>query len=789
MTAMEQPVDQPVVQALGVASPPVREQVLEVTDLKVYFPITDGIVIERHVGDVKAVDDVSLTLRAGETLGLVGESGCGKSTIGRAILRLYNPTAGKIVFDGQDITTPRRGGPAGDAPPDADDLPGPVRQPEPADDRRRDRRRAPRHPPHRDERPSAASGSASCSRSSASTPTFAERYPHEFSGGQRQRIGVARALAVNPDLIVADEPISALDVSIQAQIINLLERLQGQFDLTYLFIAHDLSVVRHISDRIAVMYLGRIVELASSKELYTRAAPPVLGRPPVGGPDPGPGRRVEAPPDHPARRRAVAGRAAGRAAGSTPAAGSGNGWATRRGAPRRIPSCASWRPATTVACHFAEEVADSAEQRRGRPAARRRRRRARSAARSRLGRAAAPDRPGPDRPAPRCPRRQPRAPPRADRRGPRRGGAGLVVFPELGLTGYLLQDLAAEVAMRLDDPRLLELAAATRGLSAVVSFVEESADHRLFIAAALLEDGRVRHVHRKLFLPTYGLFDERRFFAAGDLLRATPSRLGDRRRARACARTSGTWPCPQLLALDGAQILVNVVVLAGPRPGGAATRSASGRRRRGGRCMRTYAQLTTSFVVFVQPGRGRRVDHVLGRLRGRSGRPATRSSARRSTTRACIFVDVDLADVRRERIALPLLRDERLELAARELDRIVAERAGHGAQDSTAEPGAEPGPRRRARPGRSRSWRRGRRDDAGRRPRARSPDGAGLFELPPELAIDTDVARRVIAEFIRGQLRQAGFERAVVGPVRRDRLGPRRLPRGRGASAPTGCCA
>ena len=242
-------------------------KLVELENLKVYFPIRSGIVLDRHVGDIKAVDDVTLDIRRGETLGLVGESGCGKSTVGRAILRLYKPTSGRIVFDGQDISTSSEG--------ELRDL----------------RRRMqlifqdpysslnPRHSVGRivgePMRAHRISGRRGLSRrvqellQHVGLPADAgSRFPHEFSGGQRQRIGIARALAVNPDFIVADEPVSALDVSIQAQIINLLEQLQAEFDLTYLFIAHDLAVVRHISDRIAVMYLGSIVEISPAEELY-----------------------------------------------------------------------------------------------------------------------------------------------------------------------------------------------------------------------------------------------------------------------------------------------------------------------------------------------------------------------------------------------------------------------------------------------------------------------------------------------------------------------------------------
>ena len=275
----------------------------------------------------------------------------------------------------------------------------------------------------------------------------------------------------------------------------------------------------------------------------------------------------------------------------------------------------------------------------------------------------------------------------------RANGAGLVVFPELGLTGYLLQDLAAEVAMRLDDPRLLALAAATAGKasapgpSAIVSFVEESADHRLFIAVALLEDGRVRHVQRKLFLPTYGLFDERRFFAPGDRLRTTDSRLGVRIGVAVC---EDFWHLgvPQLLALDGAQVLVNVSSSPG-RDLASLNEVGLGTATSWRTLLRTYAQLTTSFVVFVnRVGVDESISFWGGsEVIGPNGEAIFSAPL---FDEGLYFADIDLADVRRERIALPLLRDERLELAVRELGRIVSERAGQ-AEDSTAEHGAQSG--------------------------------------------------------------------------------------------------
>ena len=336
------------------------QNLLEVEDLKVYFPITEGIIFERHIGDVRAVDGISFNLARGETLGFVGESGCGKSTTGRAIIRLTEPTGGKVRFDGIDMQSLGRS------------------------ELRKNRRRMQMifQDPYSSLNPRMTAGGIISEpmeihgigtkrerqervRELLSTvgmnPDFADRYPHEFSGGQRQRIGVARSLAVNPDLIVADEPISALDVSIQAQIINLLERLQGEFNLTYLFIAHDLSVVRHISDRIAVMYLGRIVELASSKDLnrlplhpYTVA---LLSAIPI--PDPA----VEA------RRRRIILRGDVPSPAAPP---SGCRFHTRCWLRERLgqpEECVTVDPVLRtmasgheVACHFAEEVDGSPEQ-------------------------------------------------------------------------------------------------------------------------------------------------------------------------------------------------------------------------------------------------------------------------------------------------------------------------------------------------------------------------------------------------------------------------------------------
>ncbi|HSF64674.1 MAG TPA: ABC transporter ATP-binding protein [Paracoccaceae bacterium] len=267
-----------------------RQKLVEVRNLKMYFPIHTGL-IRRHTGDVKAVDDVSFDIYQGETLGLVGESGCGKSTVGRTLLRLYDPTAGSVVIEGEDIAT---------LSPEALRRKRPTMQMVFQD-------------PQASLNPrmtvAAIIGEPLDEHTDWSTQkkldriyelmdavglnrAFANRYPHAFSGGQRQRIGIARALALNPKFIVCDEPIAALDVSIQAQVVNLLEDLQERLGLTYLFISHDLSMVRHIADRVAVMYLGRIAELSPRDALYAEPLHPYAKALLSAVPEPDPAREA-----------------------------------------------------------------------------------------------------------------------------------------------------------------------------------------------------------------------------------------------------------------------------------------------------------------------------------------------------------------------------------------------------------------------------------------------------------------------------------------------------------------
>jgi len=239
---------------------------LEIKNLKMYFPINKGL-LRRKVGDIKAIDDISFDIRENETLGLVGESGCGKTTTGRCILRLYQPTSGNIIFNGMDISSI----PEKQVRPLRSHMGAIFQDPFGSLNPRQTARTIAGMPlivHHMLNKRELDDKVTELLNLVGLDSSMMDRVPHEFSGGQRQRLGIARALACRPSLLVCDEPISALDVSIQAQIINLLEELQKNLGLTYLFIAHDLSVVQHISDRVAVMYLGRIVEISKSKELY-----------------------------------------------------------------------------------------------------------------------------------------------------------------------------------------------------------------------------------------------------------------------------------------------------------------------------------------------------------------------------------------------------------------------------------------------------------------------------------------------------------------------------------------
>jgi peptide/nickel transport system ATP-binding protein len=339
-----------------------RASLLQLHDLRVHFPVTKGVLFRRTVGHVQAVDGVSLDVATGETLGLVGESGSGKTTLGRAIVGLYPPTGGSISFRGKDLATlaGKEGkrtraqlqmvfqDPFASLDPRwtiAASIEEPLRINKVGDRR------------ERDERVRELLDVVGISQ------RMSDRYPHELSGGQRQRVGLARALALRPSVVVADEAVSALDVSIQAQIINLLERLQGEFGLTYLFIGHDLAVVHHISDRIAVMYLGRVVELASAAALYREPLHPytvsLLSANPV--PDPAVEARRE--------RIVLPGDPPNPASPPIGCRFHTRCWLrTQLGDPERCtvedPALREMAPGRTVACHFAEEAATSEVTRR-----------------------------------------------------------------------------------------------------------------------------------------------------------------------------------------------------------------------------------------------------------------------------------------------------------------------------------------------------------------------------------------------------------------------------------------
>ncbi|MGZ4649389.1 MAG: ABC transporter ATP-binding protein [Kineosporiaceae bacterium] len=330
---------------------PAGAPLLEVEELRMHFPITTGVLFRRQIGAVKAVDGISFTIRSGETLGLVGESGCGKSTAGRTITRLLRATGGHVRFEGRDLATIKNS----EVRPLRRDLQMIFQDPYSSLN--------PRHTistivgaPFRIQGIHPKRGIKTEVQNLLErvglNPEHYNRYPHEFSGGQKQRIGIARAIALRPKLIVCDEPVSALDVSVQAQVINLLEDLQNEFGMAYLFIAHDLSVVRHISDRVAVMYLGKIMEVADRDELYAQPRHPytvaLLSAVPVPDPVKQQGRErilltgdLPSPSDPPSgcvfRTRC---------------------WKAQQVCADEVPELRELTPGHPVACHFPQEIGD-----------------------------------------------------------------------------------------------------------------------------------------------------------------------------------------------------------------------------------------------------------------------------------------------------------------------------------------------------------------------------------------------------------------------------------------------